>query len=151
MGIFDKLFGYKKQSNFEALEKELKEEYNVMKNISLDKCQKYEDADQYKFVENGIYLDLNDEDDSKYRMTVTYELESDENNNQFPLEDILNEYYLYVSDFLESENDCNPNIFKIELAGELSDIQKAQNIIGKKVYNKDVLDGNEIRVSLVIE
>ena len=154
MGIFDILFGSNKhKSSDSSSNQEIRLEYNVMKNISLEKCQKYENSEQFKLIENGIYQDLKDDDDTKYRMTISYELEPDnDTNNQYPLEDVLNKYYLYVSDFLESENNTEPNDFKLELAGELSDIKNCQEIIGKKVYNQEFKDDEgQVRVNLKIE
>ena len=153
MGIFGKLFGQtgKKSSN-STNEKELRLEYNVMKNITLEKCQKYENSEQFKLIENGIYQDLSDDDDAKYRLTISYELESDDSNNQYPLEDVLDKYYLHVSDFLESENNKGSNKFKLELGGELEDVKKGLEIIGKKIFNRDYKDENgQVRVDLVIE
>ena len=154
MGIFDKLFGSKKQEYSKSSAKhELRTEYNIMKDISLEKCQKYENSDEYKLVESGIYQDLKDEDDAKYRMTISYELEPENTtNNQYPLEDILDKYYLYVSDFLEFENNAEPNSYKLELGGELNDIKKSQEIIGKKVFNQEYKDvDGQVRVILKIE
>jgi len=154
MGLFDKLFGSKKQKDSKSsANHELRKEYNIMKNISLEKCQKYEDAEQYKLIESDIYQNLKDEDDANYRMTISYELEPDNiSNNQYPLEDILDKYYLHVSDFLESENNAESNYFKLELGGELDDIKKAQELIGKKVFNQEFKnDDGQVRVRLIIE
>lgn len=154
MGIFNKLLGGKKKHNsLNSNHQELRQEYNVMTNISLYTSPKHENKEIYEFVENGIYLDMNDEDDAGYRMCISYKLEdTPDNNNQYPLEDILDKYSLYVSDFLESENDLNSVVFKLELGGELDDIKKAQEILSKKVYNQDVLDNEgEVRVTLVIK
>ena len=153
MGIFGNLFGQtgKKSSN-STDKQETQLEYNVMKNITLEKCQKYENSEQFKLIENGIYQDLSDADDAKYRMTISYELESDDSNNQYPLEDVLDKYYLHVSDFLESENKEESNKFKLELGGELEDIKKSLEIIGKKIFNRDYKDENgQVRVDLIIE
>lgn len=153
MGIFNKFFGGKNSKASSSISNQkLRLEYNVMKNISLEKCQKYENTELYELVEKGIYKDLTDESEAKYRITVFYELESEDDSNQYPLEDVLDKYYLHVSDFLESENKDNTNRFKLELGGALDDIQKSQEIIGKKVFNRDFLgaDGN-IRVKLVVE
>ncbi|WP_233783226.1 hypothetical protein [Flavivirga eckloniae] len=152
MGIFDKLFGgQKEKSSDSSSNQKLRMEYNIMKNISLEKCQKYENTNLYEVVENGIYKDLTDEDDAKYRMTISYELESDENNNQYPLEDVLDKYYLHVSDFLESENNSESNEFKLELGGDLDDIKKSKEIIGKRIFNRDFLDEGQVRVKLMVE
>ncbi|MBP0903640.1 hypothetical protein ACFSKN_03555 [Mariniflexile gromovii] len=154
MGLFSKLFGQTEKKNSEpSVKQELQLEFNVMKNISLEKCQKYENSEQFKLIENGIYQDLNDNDNTKYRMTISYDLEPEnDTNNQYPLEDILDKYYLHVSDFLESENNSDPNNFKLELAGELDDLKNSQEIIGKKVYNQEFKsDDGQIRVNLIIE
>lgn len=151
MGIFDKLFGSNKKDK-PSSNLEIRLEYNVMKNITLEKCQKYQNPEQFELIENGIYKDLNDDDDAKYRITISYELESDDSNNQYPLEDVLDKYYLHVSDFLESENYKESNKFKLELGGELEDVKKGLEIIGKKIFNRDFRDENgQVRVNLVIE
>lgn len=153
MGIFNKLFGGAKEKATDSpTNQELRLEYNVMKNISLEKCQKYENTKQYELVDKGIYLDSNDEDDTKYRMTISYELESDDSNNQYPLEDILDKYILYVSDFLESENEKGSNQFKIELGGDLKGLTDSREIIGKRVFNRDFIgEDGKVRVKIVIE
>lgn len=152
MGIFDKLFGGKKEKPTDSYaNQELRMEYNVMKNISLEKCHKYEKTDQYELIEEGIYKDLTDEDDEKYRMTISYVLESDDSNNQYPLEDILDKYYLHVSDFLDSENNNVSNEYKLELGGNLNDIKKSKEIIGKRVFNRDFFNKGEVKVKLIVK
>jgi len=48
---------------------------------------------------------------------------------QYPLEDILDEYYLHVSEFILSTRSYNA----VVLAGELEDLQRAKCILGKKI------------------
>ena len=153
MGLFSKLFGQTEDNLSDSkVEKELKLEFNVMKNITLEKCKKYENAEQYELVENGIYRDLKDEDDAKYRMTISYELESNETNGQYPLEDILDKYLMFVNDFLESENLPNTNKYKIELGGYLDEMKIAKEIIGKKVFNREFkAEDGQIMIDLIIE
>lgn len=153
MGLFNKLFGGNKD-NSKKLEKnlELRLQYNLMHNITLEKSNKYQDTKRYELVEDGIYIDLKDEDDAKYRMTIAYELESNETNNQYPLEDILDKYLMHVEDFLLPENDDKPNTFKLELGGYLEKMKTAKEIIGKKVFNREFKDKEGItRVDLIIE
>lgn len=148
MGLFDKLFGGKKQEEQPA--EELRTKYNVMSSISLGVCDKYANQDDFEMVENGIYKDLKDEDDANHRMTISYELDSDD--SQYPLEDLLNKYYLHVSDFMESQNNGNSNKVIRELGGTLDDIKNAQEIIGKTVFNQDHRDEDgQVRVNLIIE
>lgn len=153
MGLFDKLFGKNKpESDDESSKRELSLEYNVMKNITLEKCEKYDNPEHYSLIENGIYQDLMDDDDAKYRMTISYELENDDSNNQYPLEDILDKYLMYVSDFLENENEEGTTRHKLELGGYLDGMKEAQEIFGKKIYNQDFKgDDGQVRVKLVIE
>lgn len=152
MGIFDKLFGKNKSDiKKESTESELRLKYNVMKNIKLEKSEKYENAELFKLIENGIYLDLNEEEDIKYRMTISYELENDDSNNQYPLEDILDKYLMFVSDFLENENEYGSGRYKLELGGNLDKMEEAHVIFGKKIYHQDFLDDDgQVRVQLVI-
>ncbi|WP_369994473.1 hypothetical protein [Winogradskyella sp.] len=153
VGLFSNLFGQseKKDSN-SSDNQELRTEYSIMKNITLVKLKKYENQKRYKQVDNGIYLDLNDEHEARYRMTLSYELESDETNNQYPLEDILDKYLMHISDFLESKNKSNSNKFIFEFGGYLDKMIEAKEIIGKKVFNRDFrAEDGQIRVELVIE
>jgi len=146
MRIFDKIFGGNKQDK----KPELRLEYNVINNISLETCEKYGIQEKYESIGNGIYKDLNDEDDAKYRMAISYELDSDD--SQYPLEDVLDKYYLHLSDLLESENNSSSSKIKHELGGTLDDIKKAQEIIGKKIFNQDFVDEEgQVRVNLIIE
>ena len=146
MGLFNNLFGGKKSNSFQP---KLNEEYNVMDNITIIETSKYKDSSKYSFQEQGIFKDLNDSDTTCYRATFSFKLNSDD--DQYPLEDILDKYFLHVTDFYENEN-LDKNYFLRELAGELLDLKDALEIVGKKVYNKDVFDEEiKVRVSLVIE
>ena len=153
MGLFSKLFGQTAEKKTDvADEPGLRLEYNVMKNISLETLKRYDNPRRYKLVEEGIYIDLKEEGDDKYRMTLSYELEKDETNNQYPLEDILDKYLMYVSDFLKSKNKPGSNKYIYEFGGYLDKMIEAKEIIGKKVFNRDFKDDDgQTRVKLVIE
>lgn len=157
MGIFDKLFGSKKQDpplttqpTEEAIQ--LQEEYNVMSSIELGTSEKYNDSTSYRLVENSIYEDLNDTEYTKFRMVISYILEGKDFDDQYPLEDILDKYLIHVSDHLEAEINEGSCKFKIELAGDLEALKSAQEIIGKKVFNRDFINENgQVGVDLVIQ
>lgn len=123
--------------------------YNVMNNITLENPRRYKNKKRYKFIEKGIYLDLKEKDVFKYRMSISYVLESDKTKNQYPMEDILDKYLLYVSHEFRTKR----NKFKVELGGDLDDIIKAKNeIIGRKVFNRDSIGKDrKIYANLVIE
>lgn len=146
-------FAQSKKQGFKSSDtQELRLEFNVMKNISLAQSAKYDNSINYRFIEDGIYEDLNDESEQKYRMLITYELELDETNNQYPLEDILDRYLMHVSDFLEGENDPSLNTHTLELGGYLDKMKEAKEMMGKRVFNREFKsEDGQIRVELVIE
>lgn len=120
-----------------------------MKNISAIHLEKYKKLSDFELIEDGIYKDLHDQDDTKYRIAISYELENNE-DSQYPLEDILDKFFLYVSDFLEEDTNLS-NLKKVELGGELDDIRAVKEIIGKRVYNREYEEGGNKYVELVIE
>ncbi len=122
-------------------------EYNVMSNVVLEKPRKFKNKKRYKFIEEGIYLDLKEKDMFKHRMTISYEQNT--RRNQYPLEDILDEYLVYVV----RESRPKKSKFKIEFGGDLKDmIRIKKELIGKKIFNRDSLGkNNKIYTILVAE
>lgn len=96
-------------------------------------------------LKNGIYK--NDPQDFECKIAFSLELEEGE-DTQYPLEDVLDKYGLYVSDFLPSDT---PKIMNVVFAGAPEDIQKVLAIAGKRVYNSNYVgtDGKTY-VKLVI-
>ncbi|MFD2567333.1 hypothetical protein [Pseudotenacibaculum haliotis] len=124
-------------------------EYNVMTNITLEKPKRYNNKKRYKYIKDGVYLDLKEKKSFKYRMTISYKQKADKPNSQYPLEDILDKYLLYVS----HEFKARKHRFKIELGGDLDNILKAKKeLIGKKVFNRDYVgEDGKVYTKLVIE
>lgn len=119
-----------------------------MKNIRLLKLDEYSDSSNYEKIEDGIYRDIKDNENTNFRIALLFELE-DGDSEQYPLEDILDKYYLYVSKFIDFENH---QILKVELAGELTDIREVKSIIGKKIYNKAITENDgKTYINLIIE
>ena len=85
-----------------------------MKEITLLDGEAYTIPLCYRSIEEGIYRDLEDEGDTCFRMPISFKLEEGE-CLQYPLEDILDEYYLHVSEYNA-----------VVLAGELEDLQRAK-------------------------
>ncbi|GHU86770.1 hypothetical protein FACS189476_00640 [Spirochaetia bacterium] len=110
-----------------------------MKNIKILDLAKYQNKEEYELVEKGIYKCLNPKiSEFEYRIALSFELEDcDDEDGQYPMEDILENYLLYVSDFLETEND-DKHIIKNELAGDLEGVRQAALMVGKRVYNKSM-------------
>ena len=109
-----------------------------MINIKIIHLEKHKNKQEFELVENGIYKNLKDNDDTNYRIALSYELEDGE--GQYPLEDILDKYYLHVSDFLDADFDIagkSDDIVNLELAGTLEAIHKVAALVGKRVFNKE--------------
>ena len=120
-----------------------------MKNIALLELDKHKNASDYAHIEDGIYKDLNDTDDTNHRFAISFELEEGE-DTQYPMEDILDKYNLYVSDFLVDENAAG-SASKVELGGELEDLSNAMEIVGNRVYNSEYQENGNTYVNLIIE
>jgi len=121
-----------------------------MKNIKTLILEKYNDSSKYEHIENNIYKNLAD---GNYNITFSCEPEDGE-DSQYPLEDILDKYYINCTGYFEEKNDGNAKLLIFELEGSLLDneenfenIQRVSEIAGKRVYNKAI--DNSIR--LVIE
>lgn len=126
-----------------------------MKNIKNYNAEKYEES-KYKKVEEGIYKifdDWNYKDLYVTSLSFEQEPELDEGDNasdisQYPLEDLLDKYLVYVSDFYENMNKPDSKICYQEFASSsLEHIKELRSIIDKHVYNKEQ-DG---KIKLVIE
>lgn len=121
-----------------------------MENIKILVLNKYSDSGKYEFIEEGIYKDLNDTWGVAYRISLCFDLEEGD-DSQYPLEDVLDKFRVHVSDSLESEN-SSPERLVLEFAGDLDNIQGVATLVGKRVYNKDVIaeDGKSY-IHLIIE
>lgn len=124
-----------------------------MKQIESYHAQKYENG-KYSPVEDGIYK-LEHDGEILYVTSLSFvqESELEEGNNaseisQYPLEDILDQFYCHISDFYEDLNLEQSQVCYQEFAApNLKDVRKLRTIIGKHVYNKEV----EGYIKLIIE
>lgn len=118
-----------------------------MINIQFAHFDKFNNDPNYSNIEENIYKSQDD-----YSFGIHYELEEGE-DSQYPLEDILDKFYLYVSDFKDEDSFAVSRNPTIELSGELEDIKAATDaIIGKRVYNQEYIDPEGVtRVKLIIE
>ena len=117
-----------------------------MEEIKLFDGEAYTIPSYYRSIEQGIYRDLEDEGDTCFRIPISFKLDEGE-CMQYPLEDILDEYYLHVSEFILSTDSYNA----VVLAGELEDLQRAKYILGKKVSYQVVIEADGAYRSLLIE
>ncbi|MCF2220466.1 hypothetical protein H9Q08_14355 [Chryseobacterium sp. PS-8] len=119
-----------------------------MKNIQLIDVEKHRNS-QYELIEDKIYKNT---EEAIYVFAINFDLEEEE-DSQYPLEDVLDKFYLHVSDFLDEDAFYSSKNISLELAGELADVQNAiQSIIGKRVYNSEYIGEDGITyVKVVIE
>ena len=118
-----------------------------MKNIQQISLDKYTNPN-YALIGNNIYKNIAED---SYVFAISFEWEATE-DVQYPLEDMLDKFYLHVSDFIDEAAYHTSKNVSLELSGELEDIEIALNtIIGKRVYNAEYT-GNDgkIYVKLVI-
>ena len=124
-----------------------------MKDITPYHAPKY-DREPYRPVSDSIWQ-IDDEFVSSYRFVQEPELGEGADASdisQYPLEDLLEEYYVYVTDFYEDLNVAGEAVCTLEFASpDLEDLEKLRGIAGKHVYNRtETRDGQEY-VMLVVE
>ena len=120
-----------------------------MKNIRNYQAEKYASA-AYVEVETGIC-----KWDGGFVTSLCFEQEpelgegaSSADISQYPLEDLLDRFYVSVSDHYDAINARGSKTCCLEFCGEtIEDVRKLRSIIGKHVYNRDIGDA----VDLVVE
>ena len=126
-----------------------------MKNIKNYNADKYvTDNGEYKMIEEGVFEKKNS-NETLFVTTIMFDQEPElgegenaEEISQYPLEDILDKFYCYISDFYDELNVKESNTCYLEFASDdMNDVVKLRQIIGKHVYNKEV----DNTVQLIIE
>lgn len=119
-----------------------------MKNIRSITLEKYKDL-PYEYLEEHIYRN---HADRIFVTALSFELEADE-DSQYPLEDLLDQFNLYVSGFINPEIFNRSSQLSLELAGDPEDIRDLlESIIGKRVYNTNIQgEDGQTYVKLMIE
>lgn len=104
----------------------------IIKAIKLDKYNNYKRYIQYG---DFIYKDKKSRNNPVYCITLYTELKDDE-DGQYPLEDILDEYYVNCTEVMEEIEEDKKRIFIFEIEGEdINSIKSIAELIGKRVYN----------------
>lgn len=136
-----------------------------MKNFKNYTPTKYMTPD-FQEIENGIYKTKSPygaKDEDIFVTSLTFEMEpecygeedaSPQNLTQIPIEGILDEFNLFVTDFYEQLNAKSETICYQEFgAFSLEDIQKVRTLIGKRFFASpytDEEDGEEY-YNMIIE
>lgn len=116
-----------------------------MKDISVYSPKKYQESGYIRVSENiyKTYDDFMKEDCYVTSLSFVQEPEFDEgvspsDISQYPLEDILDKFYVAVSDFYERENSESDSLCYLEFQGaKIENIKSLLDIVGKHVYNKE--------------
>ena len=134
-----------------------------MKNFKNYTPEKYATSDFHK-IEEGIYktkgrYSAGDED--VFVTSLTFEMEPDcygeedaspRNLTQVPIEGLLDEFNLFVTDFYEQLNETSEAICYQEFGSfDLADIQKLRALIGKRFYAVPYIENGEEYYNMVTE
>ena len=123
-----------------------------MKNFQNYTPEKYS-ASEYTKIEDGIYKTKDPYGSSSadcYVTSLTFEQEPDmpgeeggspQYITQTPFEDLLDEFFVYVTDFYEDLNATSEITCYQEFgSSDIEDIRKLRTVIGKRVYAKLIDD-----------
>lgn len=125
-----------------------------MKIIKALKIDKYSDCARYTQHEGFVYKDASGgvggrmgiTSEPVYCVTLYAELEDGE-DTQYPLEDILDEYYVNCTEVMEEKEEAGKRIYIFEIEGEDENaIKTITNFVGKRVYNYE--DGGYIKLGI---
>lgn len=132
-----------------------------MKNFKSFEAEKYSAA-AYRKIEEGIYCTKNPYGkDMIYVTSLTFEQEPElygeeggcpQHITQIPFENILDEFFVYVTDFYEQLNSQSKSVCYQEFGSpHLEDIQKLRTMIGKRIYAVPYEEDGEEYYNTVIE
>lgn len=125
-----------------------------MKIIKALKIDKYSDCARYTQHEGFVYKDASGgvggrmgiTSEPVYCVTLYAELEDGE-DTQYPLEDILDEYYVNCTEVMEEKEEAGKRIYIFGIEGEDENaIKTITNFVGKRVYNYE--DGGYIKLGI---
>ena len=134
-----------------------------MKNIKNYTPEKYAASDFQK-IEEGIYKTKDPYGISEkdiFVTSLTFEMEpecygeedaSPRNLTQVPIEGLLDEFNLFVTDFYEQLNETSETTCYQEFGSfDLSDIQELRTLIGKRFYAVPYIEDGEEYYEMVME
>ena len=122
-----------------------------MKNFKNDMSEKYKKT-EFQEIEEGIYKTKSPcgGDGDVFVTSLSFEMEperygeedaSPRNLTQVPIEGLLDEFELFVTDFYEELNEASETVCYQEFgAFDLENIQRLRTIIGKRFYAAPYID-----------
>lgn len=137
-----------------------------MRNFENYTPEKYMTPDFQK-IEDGIYKTkspyktLKEETENIFVTSLAFEMEPDcygeedaspRNLTQVPIEGLLDEFNLFVTDFYEQLNETSETICYQEFGSfDLADIQKLRTLIGKRFYAVPYMENGEEYYNMITE
>ena len=137
-----------------------------MRNFENYTPEKYMTSDFQK-IEDGIYKTkspyktLKEETENIFVTSLAFEMEPDcygeedaspRNLTQVPIEGLLDEFNLFVTDFYEQLNETSETICYQEFGSfDLADIQKLRTLIGKRFYAVPYMENGEEYYNMITE
>ena len=108
----------------------------IIQALDLDK---YHDNSRYVHCDGPIYKDLTGgvgAAEPVYCVTLSAEMEDTEKDTQYPLEDILEDYLINCTDYMEERVVNGKRVFIFEVEGDdFNSIKTVASFVGKRVYN----------------
>lgn len=132
-----------------------------MKNFCSYKAEKYSE-DKFKEIEEGIYKTADPYGSGEiYVTSLTFEMENDRYGEedgspqylpQVPVEGLLDEFELFVTDFYEELNKASETLCYQEFGSfDIENIRKLRTLIGKKFYAEPYQEDGEEYYKMVTE
>ena len=134
-----------------------------MKNFNSYKAEKYSE-DKFKEIEDGIYQTADPygiHKDDIYVTSLTFEMENDRYGEedgspqylpQVPIEGLLDEFNVFVTDFYEDLNNASETVCYQEFGSfDIEDIRKLRTLIGKRFYAEPFEEDGEEYYKMVTE
>ena len=137
-----------------------------MRNFENYTPEKYMTPDFQK-IEDGIYKTkspyktLKEETENIFVTSLAFEMEPDcygeedaspRNLTQIPIEGLLDEFNLFVTDFYEQLNETSETICYQEFGSfDLADIQTLRTLIGKRFYAVPYMENGEEYYNMITE
>lgn len=112
----------------------------IIKALNLDKyCdpERYAQHDGFIFRDatGGVGGEMGITSGQVYCVTLYAELEAGE-DTQYPLEDVLDKYYVNCTEVIEEKEEAGKRILIFEVEGENEDsVRTIAGFVGKRVYN----------------
>lgn len=119
-----------------------------MKDFAIEQLAKHADTTRFESLGDGVYRALPGQE---HRVALSFT--SEEGEGQYPLEDLLDEYLIHVTEDVTdfpTESDAGKR-FVIEFGGDLDGVRKAAALVGKRTRNEPIIEDGQEYIRFVID